>query len=167
MSALVALLGAGLALGGGFQRLELISEADGALLLDHAPLVFDRPGLSLALLAAQVEPVWAIGDRGLTLGAGLASQSLQWEGSVAARPLRWMAGIHARALLPVGVQASLGLERGAWTFGAGLALSSAAGWDRPRWTAWAPRPTLLVAWSPGRGRRAPPRAAPVIQEPIP
>ena len=134
----------------GFSRLELLSEGSGRFLRDELPLVGARPGVVGVQALAQVEPVWGFFDDKLTLGASLSAQSIQWERPLPLPGMRLMVGAHARLLLPVGVQASVGWRGGSWTIGAGAALSAAAGWDRPRWDGWGLRPTVLVAWSPRR-----------------
>jgi hypothetical protein len=164
MIGLALLLGARIAAAGGFERLELLSEGDGAFVWEQAPLLAARPGITAALALAQVEAVWSVGARGLTVGAGLSSQSVQWERRLGTAPLRFMVGAQARSLLPVGAQAGIGGQRGAWMVGAGLALSAAATWDLPQWTTWAVRPTLLVAWSPRRTKASPAAAPPVMPE---
>ena len=134
----------------GLSRLELLSEGSGRFVRDELPLIGARPGVVGLQAIAQLEPVWGFFDDQLTLGASLSAQSIQWERPLSLPGARLMVGAHARLLLPVGVQASLGYQRAAWMIGAGGALSAAAGWDRPRWDGWGVRPTVVVAWAPRR-----------------
>jgi len=134
-------------------RVEVLADDPGTLLVDELPLAAARPGVTSVRVLTQVQPVLGFGDH-LTLGLSLSAITPGYELSSGDSGFGALVALPTRLGLPSGL-----LVAGTWRHGplwvdAGLRATSGATWLVPRYGDLRVGPTIGVGWVP-RGARRP------------
>ena len=137
--------------GGGFDRVDLLSEDPGLWLHYDVPMLGTYALQPALRFVEQVKVVFRLPWQGFFFGASIGSQSLVYELPLAGiRGLSLTGGIQTQLLFPRGLLVGLAYRLGPVRLGVSMSALTAGSWERPQ-DVIAGRPIVLPTFGLGLG----------------